>query len=471
MIRAYAGLFALDSLLLATGGCVLYGLGLIRDVRSGLRLSGLSFIVGWACYGVVASFALIVGLALTALESIGLCALVAVGASLLRSRIPTEQSPARSMAGASWLRWLGLAALSLLAVYLVAFLVRAFVAPADEFWDAWAFWLPKAKSIYYFGGLDTGPGAFTHFANRDYPPMLPGFDATAFHFMGGVHPAALPVQEWVLAASFFGAAGSLLTRRVNAGLVWPVLAMLAVMPRFSSNLLSAVADQPVAITLSLAAVFASLWLLEGDRRYAALCGIFLAASALLKNEGLLFGLFLVAALAVAIALQARARWRAVLILALVPLLAILPWKVWLAANGEPVWSPYYSFTDLLHPVGLVDRTDRLGTVVSELPQYVLAPHRWLLTVPLVFAAAALVLRRHPGLALLPTGFFILAFLGMSLIYWIGSIPIDFWIFTSAERVAVSLVVVPGVLLPLLLSEAMAEPASAYVFDPRQAARG
>ena len=235
-----------------------------------------------------------------------------------------------------------------------------------------------------------------------------------------------------------------------------MLAALALTPRFSSNLLSSIADQPVAIMLSLAAVCGALWLLEGGRPCLVLCGIFLAAAALLKNEGLLFGLFLVAALGVGVLVEGGKRWRPILALACVPLLAIVPWKIWLATNGQPTSSDYYSWSYLLHPGRLVGRADRLETALTDLPQYVLAPSRWLLTVPLVFAAAALLARRRPALALLPTVFFALAFLGLAFLYWIGSIPIDFWLNTSAERVAVSLVIVPGVLLPLLLSEALAD---------------
>jgi hypothetical protein len=456
MTRAYVGLLALDLLLLGTGLCVLYATGLVRDSRSALRFGGLAFVAGWAAYGVLASLALVVGLDLNAVQTVAICVLAALGALLIGRRAPAV--PARRLAspGPPWLRWLGIAAAVVLALYLTVFLVRAFVSPAEEFWDGWAFWLPKAKAIYFFGGFDTGLGGFTHFASRDYPPLLPGVDATAFHFMGGAHPAALPVQEWALAASFVGGAGALLRTRVAAGLVWPVLAMLVLMPRFGSNLLSSIADQPVAIGLSLAAVCAALWLLEGACPYLVLCGLFLAAAALLKNEGLLFGLFLAVALGVAVWVDDRRRWRPVLALACVPLLAILPWKLWLVANDQPTSSDYYSWSALLHPARLAGHADRLVTALTDLPQYVLAPSRWLLTVPLVLAAAALIVRRRPALALLPIIFFGLSFLGLAFLYWIGSIPIDFWINTSAERVAVSLVVVPGVLLPLLLGEALGD---------------
>ena len=455
MTRAYVGLLALDLLLLATGTCVLYATGLVRDSRGALRLAGLSFVAGWARYGVLASLALIVGLSLTAVQTIALCVLITAAALLIGRRVPAAPTPRAESAGPPWLRWVGIAAAALLALYFAAFLVRAFVSPAEEFWDGWAFWLPKAKAIYYFGGLDTGPGGFTHFASRDYPPLLPGFDATAFHFMGGAHPSVLPVHV-VPGASFLGAAGALLIRRVPSGFVWPVLAALALTPRFSSNLLSSIADQPVAIMLSLAAVCGALWLLEDGRPWLVLCGILLAAAALLKNEGLLFGLVLVAALGVGVLVEGGKRWRPILALACVPLLAIVPWKIW-AGLARP--------TDVVRLLLLVippaprtarrprrqawDGADR-SPAVRPRPVPVVADGA------AVSATAALLARRRPALALLPTVFFALAFLGLAFLYWIGSIPLDFWLNMSAERVAVSLVIVPGVLLPLLLSEALAD---------------
>jgi hypothetical protein len=95
---------------------------------------------------------------------------------------------------------------------------------------------------------------------------------------------------------------------------------------------------------------------------------------------------------------------------------------------------------------------------------VLTPSRWLLTVPLVLVAAALVFRRRRGLALFPIVYEVLAFLGLAVIYWIGTLPLDFWIITSAERIAVSLVLVPGVLLPLLLAEAVPDAQTALVSE-------
>jgi hypothetical protein len=145
------------------------------------------------------------------------------------------------------------------------------------------------------------------------------------------------------------------------------------------------------------------------------------------------------------------------LLVLVPLLVIVPWKIWLATHAQPTSSPNYKFSNLAHPIFLADRVHRLGRAVSELPQYLFAPSRWLLVVPLALAAAALAGRRRPALALLLVGWLTLALLGLATIYWISPLPIGWFIATSAERVELSMVVVCGLLFPLLLCEAFLPP--------------
>jgi 4-amino-4-deoxy-L-arabinose transferase-like glycosyltransferase len=143
--------------------------------------------------------------------------------------------------------------------------------------------------------------------------------------------------------------------------------MLLLMPRFAGNVLSSLADQPVAMVLAIAALCAVLWLLEDRLPYLFLCAILLAAAALIKNEGLLFGLIVVVSLGVSVLFEDRRRWKPVAALGAVPLLAILPWKIWLAANGQPTSSDYYSWSSFLHPVRLVERGDRLGRLWVSFP--------------------------------------------------------------------------------------------------------
>jgi hypothetical protein len=86
--------------------------------------------------------------------------------------------------------------------------------------------------------------------------------------------------------------------------------------------------------------------------------------------------------------------------------------------------------------------------------YLISPSRWLVAVPLALAGAALVFRRQPGLALLTGLLVVVSMAGLIVIYWIGSIPIDFWLTTSGERTVMSIVMTCGALFPLLVAEAL-----------------
>ena len=81
------------------------------------------------------------------------------------------------------------AGIALAGLFLEA-LFRAARLQSLQAYDAWAFWVPKGKAIFFFGGLDEH--VFTTTPNPSYPPLQPILDAAAFHAMGGAdvgHPA------------------------------------------------------------------------------------------------------------------------------------------------------------------------------------------------------------------------------------------------------------------------------------------
>ena len=87
-------------------------------------------------------------------------------------------------------------------------------------WDAWAFWVPKAKAIYFFGGLDEQ--FFRELANPTLSAARPGSRGSAFHFMGSADVVTLHVQFWFFACGFVAAVAGLLAPRVPRCLLWPV---------------------------------------------------------------------------------------------------------------------------------------------------------------------------------------------------------------------------------------------------------
>ena len=56
-------------------------------------------------------------------------------------------------------------------------------SPALYEWDAWSFWIPKAKAIYYLRRASTS-GSSPTLPGSSYPPLVPVLDAAAFHAHG-----------------------------------------------------------------------------------------------------------------------------------------------------------------------------------------------------------------------------------------------------------------------------------------------
>jgi hypothetical protein len=443
------GLAALDGLYLLAGLGLLAAFGHVRSARSGLRLAGLAFTVGWAAAGVVSVLLLVGGLSLApwqvALACVGLAA---AGAAVARIT-PRIEEPAPIPAG----RFgpLVLLAVAVVALYVEELGRRALVAGASYHQDAWGFWLPKAKAIALFGGLDTGASGVTSYTHPDYPPLVPALQATAFRFMDGLHASMLPLQEWLFAVGFLAAVAGLLVRRVPPVVLWPSLALVALTPAFGRSIGLALADTPLALLFALAGIAVALWLADGRSGHVALAATLLAAAALTKVEGRSLGLLLAATAALACVRDLRRRWPGLVALAAAPILAWLPWSRWLDANDVLI-APDYRLGDALDPGYLLDRTDRLERAVTELPGFLVGGDGWLLVFPLALVAAALVASRAPGLAVLLAGTPLAALAGLVVVYWISVVPVEHYIDTSAERAVLSPLLFAAALLPLALAK-------------------
>jgi len=450
---AILGLAALDGLLFLSGLGVLRGAGLVHSLRDGLRLSGLAFVLGWAFVGILGSLALMVGLAFDGAQVVLACLVLGAAGAVAGRRVRPAPPPA---AGSGWSGspWLAVAGVAALLVVAVALLRRALVAPGATAWDSWAFWLPKARSLVLFDGIDTATGGFTSFAHPAYPPLVPAMEAAAFRFSGTLDASGpLLVQHWLFAVAFLAALGGLFAGRVSPPVLWPSLALIALMPYFGRLVGSSLGDEPLFLVVGLAGACAALWLLERDPRYAALCAGLLGAAALAKGEGLMLSILLGFAVLCATLVQRPFAWRVPAVIVGSPIAVSLAWRGWLATHDLPGWEDYRP-TDLLRPGYLADRLDRLGTAVVDLPAYVLEPDRWLLAVPLALAAAVLAARRAPGLTALVLSFVAVGFVGIATIYWISPLPLAWYIDTSAERVVGSLVFFCASVFPLLLAAAL-----------------
>ena len=154
-----------------------------------------------------------------------------------------------------------LAGAALVVVYLEAFFRSARLSSLSA-WDAWAFWVPKAKAIYFFGGLDEQ--FFRELANPSYPPLVPALEASAFHFMGSADVVTLHVQFWFFACGFAAAIAGLLAPRVSPYVLWPCIVLVLVTPRVFGRNLDPQADFLLDYFFALAALLVALWLVDRE---------------------------------------------------------------------------------------------------------------------------------------------------------------------------------------------------------------
>jgi hypothetical protein len=214
---------------------------------------------------------------------------------------------------------------------LLEVLFRAARLQGLQAYDAWAFWVPKAKAIYFFGGLDHQ--VFTTFANPNYPPIIPILDAAAVHAMGSADVTTFHLQYWFLVVGATAAIAGCLYRHVPAWLLWPSLVLVLSVPRIASGLLVPQADVLVDVLFVVGALLLALWLRDGGGWRLAAAAVLLAGASLTKREGLLF-----AAAALAVALGAsygrhRLAWPRLLAVAAVVAAAAVPWRLWYRSNG------------------------------------------------------------------------------------------------------------------------------------------
>ena len=414
MTRAVLGLIALDAGYLALGGTILFGLGLLRRPRDVFFLAGLSFFLGWALTGVFWALALAAGIDLTVAATVVVWALAAGAAVVAALVVPGPPLRLRGERRGPGLA-LAVAATGLLVAVLVQLLRRTLASGAFQP-DAWGFWLPKPMTIYWFGGLDTGPGGFTSFESPDYPPASPAQEALAWRFMGRQDPLLLPVQHWVIFVAFLAAVGALLLVRARPAIVAPLLALVAMLPALDDLVGSSLGDEPLALLFAAAVVCGSLWLLERDWRLAALAATFLSTGALTKNEGLMLAAAFSIALAAA-AFERRRRWLIVVAVGAAPVLAHELWQLWLSANHVP-GNAGYKLSDVLRFGYLGDRSDRVWPSIRQLVHFLFFTPQWSIVTPLALVAAVAVARRRPRLAGFLVGTTVLATLGYMVIYWI-----------------------------------------------------
>ena len=340
-VRALTGLAALNLAYASVGLSLLWGFGALRRWSAFLRLSGLGYLVGLAAFGVLWTMLLVADVPFGGVAIVvSLVALGVAGATVARwRRVPFWHGRPRVPAGGTLL--VAAAGVALAGLFLES-LFRVARLQSLQAYDAWAFWVPKGKAIYFFHGLDEH--VFTTTPNSTYPPLQPILDATAFHAMGAADSTTLHVQFWFFLVGAVAAAAGLLHRHAPAWLLWPPLLLVLVVPRFGERLLEPLADVLVDILVVVAALLLALWLRDSAGWRLAAAAVLLAGAVNTKREGILFAACVLAAAFVA---SRPRQWPRLAVTSLAVGLAVLPWRIWAERHQIPSGAPSSFGTDRL----------------------------------------------------------------------------------------------------------------------------
>jgi hypothetical protein len=375
--HAIAGLLALNLLLLAVGVSILYALRGWASWGELLRLSGVAYLLGVAATGVVWTFELVVGIPFGFPGIVGTGAIVTLLAVAVGYRVGHRLPRVRVRPELPRLSLVSVVFAALTVVYLEGAFRAARLAGLYEF-DAWAFWVPKAKAIYYFGGFDEQ--FFRELINQPYPPLVPVLESAAFHFMGAPDVVTLHLQFWFLFAGFVGAVVGLLSGRVSPVFVWPPLLLMLVAPHVGGHFYQPTADFLLDELFAIAALLIALWLIDRKDWQLVAAGFLLAAVMLTKREGYAFAASAIVAALVVTARERRGAWPKLIAVGLVAAATTLPWRVLLAVRHLGGGGPEAGGT------GLFSNLDRAWPSLRLALSTVFDYHLWLVVTPLAVVA-------------------------------------------------------------------------------------
>jgi hypothetical protein len=331
-------------------------------------------------------------------------------------------------------------------IYLEAQFRSGRLAGLYEF-DAWAFWVPKAKAIYFFGGLDGQ--FFRDLPGQSYPPLVPAIEASAFHFMGRPDEVTLHLQFWFLLLGFVWATLGLLSGRVSAFVLWSSVLLVLVTPQLVRSALEPQADVLLDELFALAVVAAALWVLRREGSLLALTAVFLAAAVLTKREGVVLAAACLLAAVVVTLREGRAVWLKPVLVAAIVLLALAPWRLLLLDRSLSGGGPEAGGVGLLTHAGRAWPSLRL--TISTLFDF----HIWLIVIPLLLVAIAVALANGRGQ--------IAAYAGALIVLCVASFTWSTWAFPSLPvtkepalnpivRFTGALVVAAAGLIPVLFGD-------------------
>ena len=438
-------LAALNLAIAALGGFAL--LAVVRPRRRELwpALARVAPAVGLALAGLAATASAMVGADIGLVTTAIAAAAVVVAAAVLARR-RSWQAPLPVVRAGRLGRVVEAVALLALAGLSVA-VVRLAAATGLDQWDGWALWGAKAHALY--AGGDVWSPVFTEpeyvMQHQEYPVLLPALEALSAEALGRFDPVLIDVEPAVVLVAFGWAVWGLLRLVTHPALAAVAALALTGSAPLATNAGSNYADTVVASFVALGLLCLFVWLTRsvapGGTLFLVLAGLFLAAAALTKGEGLLFAL---AGLATALLLARRLgrRRRDVLVLGCGVLGVALAWALVDRLNG-----PGARNVDLGGALDS-DAVDRLTLATERLADELV--DGWPVAGLAVVAALGLAVVARvwlPGLFL--AVWTLLSFGALVAVYVVSVNPIDWHLGTSADRVVFSIALGAATLAPAL----------------------
>ena len=407
-VRALAGLAILNLAILGAGASVLWGVRGWRWWTEFLRFIGVAYLVGVASLTVLLTLEIVLGIPFGPATFLVSATTIAVGgilAGVLRGRSrPGFRPPGWRLGPPSLVAAAFAAAIGL---FLEALFRSTRLLPLFET-DSWWVWTIRAKALYFFG--DLGGDELVRGTNLSYPPGLSLLQAAAFEAMGGTDTVTLHLQHWFFAIGFVAAFVGLLVGRVRTAILLPFVLLTLVMPGFADRANWAMADPLLAYLASMGGLQLYLWLEDRSRWRLESATLLLGSAMLIKREGMIVVLCVVAAAFVASWSERRWAWPRVAAAFGIALALAAPWRISLAATGvrDAPTTGYLAFLE--HPERALPS---LGLVLGTLFDPIWAGLGVIAVVALVLAFFA----RERKLAVFGLAFLSASVLGSAFVIW------------------------------------------------------
>jgi hypothetical protein len=441
------GLLELNAVFLVAGLTLKFALTGWETRRAFATDLGFSYMLGVASVGVAATLVLIAGFGLSyasILLTAGAIVVASAGFAVLRGRPLPRTRGEFDLHPRTIGDYVGLACAAL-TLLLALSVLRAFHNQPLIAWDAWNFWIPKARAIYYFGGLDEQ--LFRTLDAPSYPLFVPALDAMVFRFTHSTDETTLAVQNWFLFVGFLGAAAAILGRTTRKVLIWIFILVASLIPEVEHRWFQLMADWTLDAFFVLAALLVLRWVVTRERWVIVAALIPFAAMLATKREGQLLAACLVVGAAAATLKDWRRAWPPLLAIAIAAYAVNVPWRLWWTSRGLTADTPD---SGLGHLAAHLDRVLPSLRIVLEISfDY----HLWLLAVPLAAVAALGALTtptgRRPAIFFLATA--VAVILGFTWILWsdplvpLTTVPAQ----TPIPRAAGSLAFLSVALAPML----------------------